>query len=361
MSNKVEAIKGFSRDWTCRGVQFEVGDTYRDESPVYEVATFPLDEFERSAPGTSRYAIVEAYGPFDSEEYEYQDTTFRASKLLVKKEISLAGLAARAVSYIRDRVNEEFSKSISGSYNTITNDIDRSMSEARSHHSVAVNTGARSAAECSGEWSVAVNLEGQGVAIAEKDNSASITTNDLSLSSSDGRRSVAASIGDSSLASSAGEQGAAIATGEGSAATSSGDYGVSVSTHTRSAATSSGYYSIAGSTGDSSTASATGKYSAAVNSAEYYGTAVASADRSAALSVGEFGTASAEGEDSIAIAAGVGSRAKAAAGSAIVCTYWEQGRLVHVRAGIAGRDGIEPDTWYTLSPDGEFVEVEVAA
>lgn len=50
--------------------------------------------------------------------------------------------------------------------------------------------------------------------------------------------------------------------------------------------------------------------------------------------------------------------AKASEGSAIVCVYRDnEFRLVHIKAAIAGQEGIKADTFYTLNSDGEFVEV----
>jgi hypothetical protein len=43
-------------------------------------------------------------------------------------------------------------------------------------------------------------------------------------------------------------------------------------------------------------------------------------------------------------------------GSAIVLCYRDEDyRLIHIRAGIAGKD-VKADTWYSLDADGEFVE-----
>jgi hypothetical protein len=51
--------------------------------------------------------------------------------------------------------------------------------------------------------------------------------------------------------------------------------------------------------------------------------------------------------------------AKAREGAAIVlCHRTDDGSIVHIRAAVAGRDGVKVDTWYTLGADGEFVEVQ---
>jgi hypothetical protein len=65
------------------------------------------------------------------------------------------------------------------------------------------------------------------------------------------------------------------------------------------------------------------------------------------------------------MACGIEGKAMASAGSAIVLCYRDTdaagddyGRILHIRAAIAGQDGIEADTWYQLSAVGEFVKIE---
>jgi hypothetical protein len=120
----------------------------------------------------------------------------------------------------------------------------------------------------------------------------------------------------------------------------------------RTTVTNTGYQSAASNTGDYSAASNTGYQSAASNTG----------DCSAASNTGDCSAASIEGDpdvnkNAVAIATGYQSKAKATAGSAIVCVYRDDSfNLVHIRAGIAGKD-VKPDTWYTLNSKGEFEEV----
>ena len=88
-------------------------------------------------------------------------------------------------------------------------------------------------------------------------------------------------------------------------------------------------------------------------------------DYGAASSTGNYGAASSTGRHSVALAAGIEGKARASAGSAIVLCYrdtdaWgdDYARIVHIKAAIAGQDGIKPDTWYQLNAEGEFVEVD---
>ena len=108
----------------------------------------------------------------------------------------------------------------------------------------------------------------------------------------------------------------------------------------RSVASNKGYRSVASNTGYRSVSSNTGH-------------------RSVASNVGNWSVAEVSGLQSVACALGAESKAKAAAGGAIVCVYRnDDGDLIHIRAAKVGDDGIKADTWYMLDDTGEFVECE---
>ena len=87
-------------------------------------------------------------------------------------------------------------------------------------------------------------------------------------------------------------------------------------------------------------------------------TAATSGYQSTAATSGDWSTAIASGKNSVAIAFGSEAKSKAVDGSAIVCCYFDNsGELIHIRASKVGKNGIKPDTWYTLNKDGDFVEV----
>ncbi|HCF2507651.1 TPA: hypothetical protein NIC65_005900 [Pseudomonas aeruginosa] len=116
-----------------------------------------------------------------------------------------------------------------------------------------------------------------------------------------------------------------------------------------SAASNTGNYSAASNTGDCSAASNTGYRSAASNTG----------DCSAASNTGYRSAAEVSGKESVAASLGIEGRARASAGSAIVlCHRDDEGRLIHIRASKVGENGVEPDTWYQLSAEGEFVEFD---
>jgi len=99
----------------------------------------------------------------------------------------------------------------------------------------------------------------------------------------------------------------------------------------------------------------TGYRSVATNTG-YRSVATNTGDRSVATNTGYQSVASVEGTASHAIATGREAKAAACAGSAIyLAEYDDEGEMINVFAGIAGRDGIEPDTFYTLR-DGQPVK-----
>ena len=77
-----------------------------------------------------------------------------------------------------------------------------------------------------------------------------------------------------------------------------------------------------------------------------------------AATTGEGANAATTGEHAVAAAFGIESKAKALHG-AIVCVHRSsRGDLIAIRASKVGENGIKPDTWYSLSAEGEFVEVD---
>ena len=101
-----------------------------------------------------------------------------------------------------------------------------------------------------------------------------------------------------------------------------------------------GHHSVASNTGYRSVASNVGNWSLASNT-------------------GYKSAAEVSGLQSVACALGAESKAKAAAGGAIVCVYRnDDDDLIHIRAAKVGDDGIKADTWYMLDDTGEFVECE---
>ncbi|HHK3991861.1 TPA: hypothetical protein ACQSSC_005844 [Pseudomonas aeruginosa] len=319
----VTAYKGFKQDLTCRSYQFEIGGTYKHDGEVEACASgfhsceYPLDVFGYYAPGDSRFAIVKASGQLSRHD---DDSKIASATLVVEAEISMPTMISRAIDWIMARLDRSVEQTVVG--DTASNTGDRSAASNTGNRSAASNTGYRSAASNTGDYSAASN------------------TGNRSAASNTGYRSAASNTGDYSAASNTGDRSAASNTGDRSAASNTGN---------RSAASNTGDYSAASNTGDRSAASNTGNRSAASNTGY----------RSAASNTGDYSAAEVSGKESVAASLGIEGRARASAGSAIVlCHRDDEGRLIHIRASKVGENGVEPDTWYQLNAEGEFVEFD---
>jgi len=106
--------------------------------------------------------------------------------------------------------------------------------------------------------------------------------------------------------------------------------------------------SAASATGDQGAASATGTQ----------GAASATGTQGAASATGYQGAASATGMRGVAIS-GWDGKAKAGVNGAIVLIRRDNDRNVSlIRSSKVGENGIQPDVWYTLDDNGEFIEGE---
>ncbi len=310
----VTAYKGFKQDLTCRGYQFEIGGTYKHEGEVeacssgFHSCEYPLDVFGYYAPGESRFAIVKASGQLSRHD---DDSKIASATLVVEAEISMPTMISRALDWIMSKVDKSVEQTVVGE--------------------TASNTGYQSAASNTGNRSAASN------------------TGNRSAASNTGYQSAASNTGYQSAASNTGYQSAASNTGDYSAASNTGNRSAASNTGNRSAASNTGNRSAASNTGNRSAASNTGNRSAASNTGDY----------SAASNTGYQSAAEVSGKESVAASLGIEGRARASAGSAIVlCHRDDEGRLIHIRASKVGENGVEPDTWYQLNAEGEFVEFD---
>ena len=110
-------------------------------------------------------------------------------------------------------------------------------------------------------------------------------------------------------------------------------------------------------TGANEAATASGDSGAATASG-YSGAATASGDRGAATASGDRGAATASGNSGAATASGNRGKARGADGCALFLVHRDDNwNITHAWAGIVGRDGIKPMTWYMLDANGKPVEV----
>ena len=302
MSEVIKSYKGFNRDLTCRGKQYEVGKEYEEDRAQscecgMHACEYPLDCFSYYDPAHSVYYEVEQSGDLSRRG---DDSKVASTKMKIGAEINIAGMVKASINYIRERIKEE-----KGS------DDDYGASSATG------NCGASSATGYKG---------------------ASSATGDYGASSATGNCGASSATGNCGASSATGNYGASSATGNCGASSATGDYGASSATGYKGASLATGDYGASSATGNCGASSATGYK----------------------------GASSAKDPESIAIAWGYKGRVSGVKGSFLVLADWEGDESEYWKpytwklkgAKMVRVDGehIKENTWYTMR-NGKIVEV----
>ena len=100
----MKTYKGFNKDMTCRGYQYEEGKEYETNEPViccnsgFHACEYPLDCFGYYVPSESVYHEVEQSGEISKDT---SDTKVASSKIKIGAAISIAGLVKASFEYIK--------------------------------------------------------------------------------------------------------------------------------------------------------------------------------------------------------------------------------------------------------------------
>ena len=109
MEKVIKSYKGFNKDMTCSGFQYEEGKEYEEETADachsgFHACEYPLDCFNYYSPNESVYHEVEQNGEFDRGE---DDSKVASTKIKIGAEISIAGLVKAAIEYTVKRTKKE--------------------------------------------------------------------------------------------------------------------------------------------------------------------------------------------------------------------------------------------------------------
>ena len=224
----MKVYKGFNKDLTCRGFQFEVGKEYEEESASlcnsgFHACENPIDVLKYYTPASSVYHEVELDGVSDERE---KDSKVCARKIKVGAELKLADMIKLGVEI----------------------DIDSAKKVKKRDSSHAATSGYSSPAATSGYFSHAATSGNFSHAATSGNFSPAATSGYSSPAATSGNSSPAATSGDSSPAATSGYFSHAATSGDSSPAATSGD---------SSPAATSGKHSIAAAIGRNSKAKST--------------------------------------------------------------------------------------------------------
>ena len=106
----MKTYKGFNKDMTCRGFQYEEGKEYKHDGKVkacdsgFHACESPLDCFGYYAPATSVYHEVEQDGDISKGG---DDTKVASSVIKIGARLDVLGLAKAHFEYVKARTNFE--------------------------------------------------------------------------------------------------------------------------------------------------------------------------------------------------------------------------------------------------------------
>ena len=195
MGNAVKSYKGFNKDMTCRGFQYEEGKEYEEESVEvcdhgFHACEYPLDCLNYYSPNESVYHEVEQSGEIQKHN---DDTKVASTKIKIGAEISIAGLVKAAIEYTVKRVNKE--------------------AESDENHGASSATGNCGASSATGDYGASSATGDCGASSATGDCGASSATGNCGASSATGYKGASSATGDCGASSATGNCGASSVTG----------------------------------------------------------------------------------------------------------------------------------------------------
>ena len=205
----MKAFKGFNKDLTCRGYQYEEGKEFHTERAEccdtgFHACEYPLDCFGYYDPAHSVYHEVELSGEMDRSG---DNTKVCATDIKIGARLSIAGLVKMAIDFTMSKVNKE------------------AGSDER--HGFASATGDYGASSATGDYGASSATGYKGASSATGDYGASSATGNYGASSATGNYGASSATGNCGASSATGNYGASSATGNCGASSATGYKGAS--------------------------------------------------------------------------------------------------------------------------------------
>jgi len=217
----MRAFKGFNKDLTCRGYQYEEGKEFHTERAEccdtgFHACEYPLDCFGYYDPAHSVFHEVELSGEMDKSN---DNTKVCATDIKIGARLSIAGLVKMAIDFTMSKVNKEAGSDERHGFASATGNCGAS--------SATGNCGASSATGYKGASSATGNC---GASSATGYKGASSATGNCGASSATGYKGASSATGNCGASSATGNCGASSATGNCGASSATGNCGASSAT-----------------------------------------------------------------------------------------------------------------------------------
>ena len=152
MGESIKTYKGFNKDMTCRGFQYEEGKEYEEESLEvcdhgFHACEYPLDCLNYYSPNESVYHEVEQSGKIQKHN---EGTKVASTKIKIGAEISIAGIVKAAIEYTAKRVNKEAESDENHGASSATGDY--GASSATGDYGASSATGYKGASSATGDY-----------------------------------------------------------------------------------------------------------------------------------------------------------------------------------------------------------------
>ena len=160
---KGEKIKGFNKDLTCRGFQYEIRKTYEEPKAVlcecgFHACKEVLDVFSYYPPNESRYCVVDID---DISEIKIGDSKICGAKITILREITIDEICR--IAYDQNAENQSIKSENSGDWSVASNSGERSVASNSGNRSAAITLLSESKSQVSNN-SVAISLGRNGLA-----------------------------------------------------------------------------------------------------------------------------------------------------------------------------------------------------
>ena len=193
----IKAYKGFNKDMTCRGFQFEEGKSYEEPKAKlcesgFHACLNPLDCFRYYSPTKSEFHEVELDGVSDERE---NDTKICAKKIKIGAKIFIKNIISAGVDFIFEKTKDSDTAASSGDWSTAASSGDRSTAASSGEESTAASSGYRSTAASSGDWSTAASSGYRSTAASSGNGSTAASSGEESTAASSNKNAIAVACG----------------------------------------------------------------------------------------------------------------------------------------------------------------------